>query len=75
MPAGARDAEPDAWRPLRHVPVWRHSITFADAGSTAANPLQSPTHTPSDRAPPVVTVNIYYDDDADLSIIQGRKVA
>src|SRR6476646_10233954 len=26
-------------------------------------------------APPVMSVNIYYDDDADLSIIQGRKVA
>src|SRR6185436_19717739 len=33
------------------------------------------SHPLREDAPPVMSVNIYYDDDADLSIIQGRKVA
>src|ERR671917_1038156 len=38
-------------------------------------PPYRPVHTSREDPPPVMSVNIYYDDDANLSIIQGRKVA
>src|SRR6476646_5215034 len=38
-------------------------------------PYRRRPHPFREDASPVMTVNIYYDDDADLSIIQGRKVA
>src|SRR6476619_183382 len=38
-------------------------------------PYRHRPHPFREDAPPAMSVNIYYDDDADLSIIQGRKVA
>src|SRR6188474_491158 len=38
-------------------------------------PYRHRSHPFREDAPPVMSVNIYYDDDADLSIIQGKKVA
>src|SRR4026208_1614320 len=38
-------------------------------------PYRHRPHPFREDAPPVMSVNIYSDDDADLSIIQGRKVA
>ena len=56
----------------RHAGL-RRPVALADAGG-AGRPTSQATPLRED-ASPVMTVNIFYDDDADLSIIQGRKVA